>query len=167
LIGTRRLSLIGSSIKETGARSLCEGALRRLRLLEHLELGGNMIGDRGAQNLSIILAEDRSPPLVSLDLSGNDLSDDGASLIVQELTTSLTNLDLSRNGISGVETCSTLARSPCSLSLATLSLSVNPLREAGAEAIADSMKELHLLQVLSLASCWLGDEGWSLILVPP
>jgi len=126
-----------------------------------------MIGDRGAQNLSIILAEDTSPPLVSLDLSGNDLSDDGASLIVQELTTSLTNLDLSRNGISGVETCSTLARSPCSLSLTTLSLSVNPMREAGAEAIADSMKELHLLQVLSLASCWLGDEGWSPMLVPP
>jgi Ran GTPase-activating protein (RanGAP) involved in mRNA processing and transport len=94
------LQLINCEITSNGA-SLLANALSRNRTLEQLSLWNNRIGDMGVRSLSNALSFNRNN-LKKIDLSDNDITDDGAKYLAQMLKTNtiLTHLTLSRNNIS-------------------------------------------------------------------
>ena len=145
-----------------GLRDLLGGA-HELNL-EHLGLGRNMIriGDEGAK----LIAESKAlKNLRSLDLSNNDVGDNGLAALAHTMNFHLESLDLrnqegvrymdheslARNHV-GDEGVKALATSPMMKTLESLLLDGNPIEEEGVEALRSSpylqkFKELDVLNI--------------------
>jgi len=104
-----------NQITVTGLRALSGFFQSESCRLESLGLGGVVMDDEGAIVLATGLA--RYKPLKHLDISGNDIGDEGIAALVSGLTiaanTSLETLRLSRNPftIAGIRSLSTLIQS--------------------------------------------------------
>jgi Ran GTPase-activating protein (RanGAP) involved in mRNA processing and transport len=94
------LKLVANQITASGASILAD-ALFNNKTLKRLSLWNNQLGDRGVQSLSNALSVNECS-LIRLDLSQNDITDEGAGYLAQMLKTNriLTNLSLSNNKIS-------------------------------------------------------------------
>ncbi|KAJ8600631.1 hypothetical protein CTAYLR_006914 [Chrysophaeum taylorii] len=89
------LSLRRNEIDAAGARALARLVLRVAPGLERLYVGGNPIGDEGAQALSDIVA--RCQHLEVIDLSDCELSDDACFVLARALRKRTAHVDISRN----------------------------------------------------------------------
>lgn len=133
-------------------------SLRRLRLLEVLEVSGNDLGLRGAQYLASALGFLKG--LKTLGLSGTNLGAKGVRLVSQKLRDlqGLEELMLSDNHMcddGGEELSRSLHLCP---HLRLLDLSSNSLRDC-VQQLQRPLKHLLLLQVLKLDGNQFGDTG--------
>ncbi|CAK0835981.1 unnamed protein product [Prorocentrum cordatum] len=135
--------------------------------LYYMDLGW---GDEEVRQMAAVLASVALPRLQSLDLSGNNVGDEGAAALAAALRApgalpSLQKLDLRSNNV-GDEGAAALAaalRAPGALPrLQELDLSHNRVGDEGAAALAAALRApgaLPRLQVLDLRSNRVGDEG--------
>lgn len=94
-----QLSLRSHQIGDAGATVLASH-LQENRTLQMLDLSGNRIGSAGGEALAAMFVYGASGVL-TLNLSANDIKDDGAAAFAEALTTSrvLSELDLTNNSI--------------------------------------------------------------------
>ena len=116
-----------------------------------------------ASYLSELLKKIRSndPTLTTLDLSYNNIGDEGAKVIADALkgNKTLTTLDLSHNNIE-VEGTKALAEAlKDNKTLTTLNLSHNEIGDEGAKAIAEALRINTTLTTLNLRISKIGDKG--------
>eukprot|EP00435_Cladocopium_sp_Y103_P073598 s374_g44.t1 len=126
---------------------------------EELQLSGNEIGDDGAQALGDGLKENKS--LVLLLLENNSIGDAGAQALGEGLkeNRSLEKLDLNSNS-SGDAGAQALGESlKENRSLLELCLDNNRIGYAGAQALGEGLKENRSLEKLFLNSNSIGDAG--------
>jgi Ran GTPase-activating protein (RanGAP) involved in mRNA processing and transport len=95
------LKLVANQITASGASILADALFNNKKLIR-LSLWKNQVGDKGVQSLSNALSANESS-LKQLDLSQNDITDEGAGYLAQMLKTNkvLTHLSLSNNKIGG------------------------------------------------------------------
>ncbi|MBX3250724.1 MAG: protein kinase [Myxococcales bacterium] len=183
LAGLEVLELARNAVGPSGAAALALGeALRQVRCLD---LGQNGLGREGVK---LLLGSARFERLDELDLSGNELGPAGAMVFagaptVRRLSrlalgqnalgdaglaalfgsanlTGLRALDLAQNAL-GASAASLLGEAPPQL--AHLVLSHNPLRAAGASALAEALAHLRIVR-LEVAGCGLDGAALAAIL---
>lgn len=149
----RRLDLRGQDVSDTALEALAK--VRAPWLLEHLDLAsvGFSSNDCTAVGMHALAASDWFPALRSLGLQGTPL---GAQAVLAFLRAE----QLRAANLAAVELPAEVLRLmtelPAWQSLEELTLSKNPLGDAGAEALADCAR---LPQVLVLQSCEIGAAG--------
>ncbi|MFP3019778.1 MAG: leucine-rich repeat domain-containing protein [Wolbachia sp.] len=118
----KKLSLVDLDIGDEGVIALANGNLLNLT---SLYLGGNNIGDQGAEALT------KLSNLTKLNLRNNNIGDEGVRALAK--LSKLTELDLARNkiGDQGAEALAKLSK------LTFLNLSNNKIHGSGAEALAN------------------------------
>lgn len=122
-----RIDWMGNSLSANGAEAL---SAWRVPCLRAVHLGSNHLGPEGAKSLSVCRWISR---LTELELSDNQLRDEGIAHVAQSLGGSLRALGLEGNLLDGASGAH-LAESPARASLAWLEISRNRL---GAEGIAN------------------------------
>lgn len=111
--------------------------------LTDIRLGGNRLGDAGAEALSIGLSKNRCLRLLELDW--NQISDDGAEALASSLrmNEALRVVDLSGNQV-GQRGCIALAEAiPYHLTLRELNLTNNRMNDQAAKSFAQLLTERH------------------------
>ena len=92
------------------------------------------------------------PRIVSLDLSHNELGDDGAALladaVLRAAAPSLTALSVAANGIRAAGAAALAASLDSNATLRYLDLGANDLGDDGARALADALARLSWCQLL-------------------
>eukprot|EP00961_Rhodomonas_salina_P197987 2671482-Rhodomonas_salina.8 len=134
------------------------GSLGECMALAHLDLGGNDIGREGASMLAGALME--CTALAHLDLSGNDIGAEGAESLAGVLggCTALTHLDLSGNGIRASAGKLAGVLGECK-ALAHLNLSGNGICDHGVDSLAGMLRECKALAHLDLSANYIGAAG--------
>ena len=157
------LNLGGTGIGPRGAKAILPVLARDKNLdLRELCLGGCRLGFFGAKTIAAV---GLPVGLEVLDLSNNDISDDGA----WQLTNSIMNLnrlkslDLSSNAGFGDDAVAEVGRLlPNMQNLSSLDLSNNKgIGDAGVEVLASSLSSTPTLEVLDLSATKVGDVGAS------
>lgn len=127
--------------------------------LTSLRLGGNQIGDKGAEHLANVLKTNTS--LTSLYLGNNNIGEIGLGYLASALkiNTSLNSLDIWDNkiGNKGAEYLATVLK--INTSLTSLTLYNNEINEKGAEYLTDALKTNSSLTFLNLESNKIGEKG--------
>mmetsp|Transcript_128941 Transcript_128941/g.223673 ORF Transcript_128941/g.223673 Transcript_128941/m.223673 type:complete len:655 (-) Transcript_128941:53-2017(-) len=158
------------NIADTGCRGelihsqLC-AMLQKASGLVHLSLAQNPLETRPFRRISRALASCES--LVSLDLECTSLDTEGVTVLADALLAapvqSLTELDLSDNGLSQVEAAAALAHTIANSVLQVLRLNRNALGDAGIRELADALDSdvcpSSSLQHLEIGSCRVGTAG--------
>ncbi len=145
------LSLWGTDLDDRDVTILASSHLARL---ESLDLGANLIRDRGVRELAT------SPGfagLISLNLTSNDVGARGTAILAAaHVLPKLEALGLAHNSI-GNRGARALARSPLLARLRALDLSGNRIGEEGARALLEA-PELERLAYLNLSDNELGED---------
>jgi len=157
----RELRLISNQITSSGASILADALLNN-RTLELLSLWNNQVRDIGVQSLSNALSINRST-LKKLDLSQNDVTDEGARHLAQMLKTNkkLTHLTLSNNkiGDEGVQLLADALRNR-NTTLQSLSFTENKLlSDASVASLVNMLRHNQSLKRLWVDDCNLSEEG--------
>ena len=157
------LNLGGTGIGPRGAKALIPALARDTNMdLRELDLGGCRLGFFGTKSIA---AFGLPLGLEELNLSKNDIGDDGA----WQLTNSLSNLnrlkvlDLSSNAGFGDDAVAEIGRLlPSMQNLNSLNLSKNKgICDAGVEILAESLGSTPALEVLDLSETNVADAGAS------
>ena len=129
-----------------------------------LNLEDNQISLEGCQNLQFILKNNKS--LVTLQLGGNKIGEDGLQLIAQGLSdnnTTLLHLNLMNNyicnGVGSTKLSNVLQSSSICSNLITLDLSVNAIGDSSIHKLSNALAHNTKLKELNLACNKIGDEG--------
>jgi Ran GTPase-activating protein (RanGAP) involved in mRNA processing and transport len=183
----QRVSMINAEIGPSRAASVSH-VLRNLASLRELHLGENELGDEGVQivaegvlqstslrvldvrangitpagALSLQGVVTRSPHVVALRASGNDLGNQGAAALARGLsnpTCVLQTLDLSDNGVDDEGSQSIAAMLKRNASLQELNLSFNPIGDDGARRIAVALQKNRMLRSLLLRRSGISNAG--------
>ena len=127
--------------------------------LKELDLSRNEIGDEGARELAKMLQANTA--LKELDLSGNRIEDEGACELAKMLqaNTALKELDLSGNGIGDEGACELAKMLQANTALKELDLSWNGIGDEGACELAKMLQANTALKELDLSWNGIGDEG--------
>ena len=148
--GMRKLKLNGLNLSTRSCAAL-GGVFPRMTALLELSLGGNSIDDDCARVLAQGLS--KCTHLQSLVLSRNSISDNGLDALIQGLPASVDTLNLARNEV-------TLARHLLLLRFKKLVLWGNPLSIDGPRVIAASLDNPECrLEELNLNSTNIRDDG--------
>lgn len=147
-------------ISAAGVARLCD-TLADNPTVTGLWLKRNPIGPEGARHVAAMLRRNRT--LRTLDLVNTSIGGEGLAAVCDALTRdnrTLERLYLGGNDIDGAEGAALIAlllkRNP---SLKALLLNVNHLADAGAETLADALRENRTLEELGLASCGISASG--------
>ena len=127
--------------------------------LKELDLSRNEIGDEGACELAKMLQANTA--LKELNLSGNRIGDEGACELAKMLqaNTALKELNLSRNGIGDEGACELAKMLQANTALKELGLSGNEIGDEGACALAKMLQANTALKELNLSGNGIGGEG--------
>ena len=144
----QRFWLIDNKIGDEGISALIT-TLPSLRNLKSLHLVGNNIGNDGARMLASVC-----PTLTNLEylwLGDNTVGDEGISALAAFLPSliKLKNLNLIKNKI-GDAGAVALATGVSSMSIVSVNLSENLIKNSGAEALIDSFSKMKKLKLVSL-----------------
>jgi len=152
------LVLNGSCMGTRGAMQLAS-ALRNNSNLLSLRMPMNFIGSEGLEHLVSFLT-DRRCPLVELDLSDNDLGDEGCAILseVLKFNRSIHTLKLADNDISDVGLSEIVQSLRSNTTLRHLNLSGNQISDQGVEALCNILPESSL-KTLDLSSNRIADGG--------
>ena len=155
-----QLSYIDVSCNHTGPISA--GILARHHpLLQTIILRGCGMGKRAAADLGREIA--KCSILSTLNVSGNDLKNDGIYTLLRKAPTSITHLDLSRAG-TGTGGAARLAEALQRLHIRNLDISHNNLNDWGSRALQGDKGVLRKLTQLSIG-CNLTSEAGSVDLL--
>jgi len=133
--------------------------LQFMAVMTELELSGNEIGDEGAKAIAEALKV--NAVLTELRLGANNIGDDGAKVIAEALKVNavLTKLSLWENSI-GPEGAIAIAEAlKVNAVLTELRLGANNIGDDGAKVIAEALKVNAVLTKLSLWENSIGPEG--------
>ncbi|KAL0208034.1 hypothetical protein P9112_010621 [Eukaryota sp. TZLM1-RC] len=136
-------------------------ALESNSTLTQLNLSDNNIADEGASSLARALESNYT--LTQMNLSDNNIADEGASSLARALESNytLTQLNLSDNNIAD-EGASSLARAlESNYTLTQLNLSDNNIADEGASSLARALESNSTLTQLNLSDNNIGYEGAS------
>ena len=127
--------------------------------ITHLNLGGNNIGDEGAIALADELKTNTS--IKELELYVNDIGPAGATAIAKALeeNKSLTTLNLNRNKIGPTGATSLAKTLETNTSLTHLNLRCNNSGDTGATALAKALEENKSIKKINLIHNQIGSEG--------
>eukprot|EP00347_Sterkiella_histriomuscorum_P001530 403371680 len=118
-------------IGEEGSKSLAK-MLQQNKILSMLDVGGNKLGNNGLSYLSMTIQESSQSSLIYLNISNNDITQEGCQYFLKSLIKShLIELDMSKSLI-GLK---------------------------GAQQFGEVLKLNHFLQKLSLSQCEIGPRG--------
>ena len=140
-----KLSLLTSTITDTGVASLCEALQHPSCKLTTLNLLYNAIADAGVASLCKAL-QHPSCKLTTLNLGGNEITDTGVASLCEALqhpSCKLTTLNLEVNEISdtGVASlCEALQHPSCQLT--TLNLGGNKISDIGVASLCQALQHL-------------------------
>ncbi|XP_037098598.1 protein NLRC5-like isoform X4 [Syngnathus acus] len=157
----RELDLSANDLRDDGLEALAAGLAKPQCTLQVLALQGCKLSKKSCEALASVLSSPCS--LRELDLSCNDLYDDGLEALVAGLAKpqctlqvlGLINCKLSKKGCKAL---ASVLSSPCSLR--RLDLSYNDLCDDGLEALAAGLaKPQCTLQVLRLRDCQLSKKS--------
>jgi Ran GTPase-activating protein (RanGAP) involved in mRNA processing and transport len=159
------LKLVANQITASGASILAD-ALFNNKTLKRLSLWNNQVRDKGVQSLSNALSMNECS-LIKLDLSQNDITDEGAKYLAQMLKTNriLTHLSLSNNKISdnGVKFL-TDALQNRNNTLEALSLTENKsLTDASVDCLVNMFQRNRSLKKLWINDCNLSKSGQDIL----
>ena len=138
-------------------------ACRRLRnndpILQRLDLSNNQISDEGATALAQAMKGNTT--LQRLYLDNNQISDEGATALAQAIkgNTTLHRLDLDNNQISDEGATALAQAMKGNTTLPRLSLRCNKISDEGVTALAQAMDGNTTLQRLDLYNNQISDEG--------
>ena len=148
------LNISENFINDLGFYFLCKGKLKNLK---KLDASLNRISDKG---LVYITEADFIEGLISLNLAGNDFTDDGVKYITFCKMSNLGHLDLTLNYLKS-KTGSHLSKSFFNL-LSSLSLERNKIKSHGLKNLVKAKFFINLVK-LNLAYCKLGNEGCQIL----
>jgi hypothetical protein len=148
------LNLSENFINDLGFYFLCKGKLKNLK---KLDASLNCISDKG---LVYITEANFIEGLISLNLAGNDFTDDGVKYITFCKMSNLGHLDLTLNYLKS-KTGSHLSKSFFNL-LSSLSLERNKIKSHGLKNLVKANFFINLVK-LNLAYCKLGNEGCQIL----
>eukprot|EP01012_Entosiphon_sulcatum_P017145 TRINITY_DN2195_c0_g1_i1.p1 TRINITY_DN2195_c0_g1~~TRINITY_DN2195_c0_g1_i1.p1 ORF type:complete len:663 (+),score=118.92 TRINITY_DN2195_c0_g1_i1:63-2051(+) len=158
-----RLALANNNLADKGLHHITD-ALTRNRSITALDVGFNNIGVPGLLYFSSMLA-DMACRLAHLDLSGNEIGDDGTKLLCEQLAQlgNLTSLSLRRTNITD-RSChyvgDALLNEHCqNLMLHDLDISENKITKEGIEKICDMLVERQTINQLDLTGNDFGKDG--------
>jgi hypothetical protein len=178
------LSLAENMLREEGTKAICE-ALEQNKSLKELDISGdinrsNIGGSAGAKHVAKMLRVNGG--LTALDLTFNDLMDEGVSAVCEAIQsnkeTKLASLNMVMNRIGPVGAKSVAAMVAVTGGLTSIDLSGNQLcgiwtdddgiqrgtyTAEGITAIADALGVNGALTSVELRGNKLGDEGWGAI----
>ena len=149
----QQLELSLNKLTERGMNTLAQAT--SIQSLKVLELQNCEIGDRG---LAALLDSPYLQQLEELELTSNELTHEGIARMCNTHLPALHTLDLSRNNI-GDEGAKHIAESPLSIQLTKLYLTRNGITDRGAKALAQS-PHLRQLKVLDIHDNALTEEGY-------
>ena len=149
----------------TGCTSSRTLLCRRLGLICNVSRGG--LTSAGAQRLCDVLCDERSSAVTRVDLGGNNIGDYGAEAFAEMLryNDTLSVLLLDDNNITShrhlTQFCVSLYENT---TLTELSLSKNAIGDEGATELAEALFENRTtMRVLHLSECGIGSEGVDLL----
>eukprot|EP00299_Pterocystis_sp_00344_P012919 c6267_g1_i1.p1 GENE.c6267_g1_i1~~c6267_g1_i1.p1 ORF type:complete len:272 (-),score=51.78 c6267_g1_i1:61-813(-) len=151
------LDLSWNEISDDGALRISE--LLRKCSLQTLLLTNNLIGSEGIFYIFRAIDDPQTPGLVTLDLAGNRIGDQGAeqiSHVIKHRHCSLRTLNIAQNSISvSGARCIASAISSSDCLLRSLTLDMNPIGNEGACHLARAVHlgRGHRLRVLSVWGC--------------
>ena len=148
------LNISENFINDLGFYFLCKGKLKNLK---KLDASLNCISDKG---LVYITEANFIEGLISLNLAGNDFTDDGVKYITFCKMSNLGHLDLTLNYLKS-KTGSHLSKSFFNL-LSSLSLERNKIKSHGLKNLVKANFFINLVK-LNLAYCKLGNEGCQIL----
>lgn len=146
-------------IQQPNLKPIAREVLRlRLTAPTLVDLSRCQVTDKDCQMLAAALKSNTS--VVSFNFSFNNIGNEGVRTILEALNdnTVLTTLSMRGNCISD-EGCVAIAASLNRSALTSLQLSFNPIRDAGAKAIAMVLMSNTTLVSLDLSYCQIGDEA--------
>jgi Ran GTPase-activating protein (RanGAP) involved in mRNA processing and transport len=154
--GLTKMSLAGNQLEEEGTKAICE-ALEQNKTLKELDIRGNRHGNigesAGAKHVAKMLGVNGG--LTALDLSSNDLKDEGVSAVCEAIQsnkeTKLTSLNFKNIGIGPVGANAVAAMVAVTGGLTRMSLARNKLGEEGTKAICEALEQNKTLTELDLS----------------
>ncbi|KAG0077399.1 hypothetical protein BGZ93_003712, partial [Podila epicladia] len=134
-------------------------ALKTNSTLVTLELRGNMLGDDGAQALSEALKANSS--LATLDLRDNEIGSNGAQALSEALkaNSTMTTLKLGNNEIGDNGALALSEALKTNSTLTTLDLGSNSIGPDGAKALSEALKTNSTMATVELRGNKIGDDG--------
>nr|XP_049616912.1 NACHT, LRR and PYD domains-containing protein 12 isoform X4 [Syngnathus scovelli] len=157
----RELDLSDNDLGDDGLEALAAGLAKPQCTLQVLKLNSCKLSKKSCEALASVLSSSRT--LRELDLSWNDLGDDGlealaAGLAKPQCTLQVLRLDECKLSKKSCDALASVLSSSCSLR--KLDLSNNDLGDDGLEALAAGLaKPQCTLQVLRLNSCNLSEKS--------
>lgn len=160
------LHVASTSLKSAALNRLLEG-LGSKSMVREFNLSSNMFGNRGAVVLVRFLegrqrSETPMPRLDRLDLSNNNLGDDGTTQLTRAISkrsqVHLVDLKLSSNGI-GAGGIETIMNKLLQHNLISLSLDKNSIGDQGCQLVAASLQSMTALSRLNLSFNQIGSRG--------
>lgn len=160
----RYLSLCNCQINEKGIRALFSMGISPS--LEFLDLRYNELGDEGVTALSDAIQSDECSSVKTLLLRNCDISDLGALEISEFLTRGLYELDLSGNeigdeGVNAITQAMIVMGASCKTKY--LDLRENKIGDEGAISLSLAMASTDCLQQLNLSKNEIGNAGCELL----
>ena len=129
------------------------------KTLTQLNLSRNQLSDDGAAAISDGLKSNGL--LQELCVSQNEITDEGAKMIAEaiQVNTALQKLDISYNEISDDGAATISDGLKCNISLQELNMSYNKITNEGAKMIGEAIKENKTLQKLNIHENSISDDG--------
>jgi Leucine-rich repeat (LRR) protein len=154
--------LVHGTYTAEGVSAVCEAIQSNKETkLASLNFRRNRIGPVGAKSVAAMVAV--AGGLTALDLSNNDLADEGVSAVCEAIQsnkeTKLASLNVSDNGIRPVGAKSLAAMVAVTGGLTKLSLAKNQLGEEGTKAICEALKQNKTLKELDLSGYSISNIG--------
>lgn len=148
--------IAGNNLDDNGIKPVCE-ALCKDTTVKQLWLKRNPIRFEGIKH--IINMFKYNSYLQVLDLTNTGIMDEGAILLLNNLSKSLKYLYLSSNGLTD-KTCKFIAENIQNIKLSELSLGCNRLTDLGAKYLGQALAHPECnIAYLEIASCAIGTDG--------
>jgi Ran GTPase-activating protein (RanGAP) involved in mRNA processing and transport len=151
-----QINLSGNDIGDAGAKSLAK-ALRVYSGIIHVDLQNNGISDYGVQSLADVLKSNES--IVEMKLWGNPILESGARVLFNAFQANHAHAAY----LHEARPEELIAAFKCTFEIASGKNSVNmsdhSLGDAGAKAVAETLRENKTLQIIDLSGNNIGPEG--------